>query len=230
MKVLIHQPEYLPWLGFFDRIGKADILVVLDDVGYQKNGFINRNKIKTADGWQWITIPVKGRSPNKKIKEVLIDNERDWKNKQLLLIKNNYCKSPNFSQYYTFLKETLEKKWDFISDLDIYLIESVMKFLDINIPIIRSSSMKVEGTKNKLLVNICKKVGADIYISGLGAKGYLNEKIFEENGIKVVFRNFEQQKYNQQFNNNFEPQMSILDLILNHGKESKNIIKNNGKN
>src|SRR3989344_690731 len=116
MIVTIHQPEYLPWLPFFDRIQQSDVFVVLDDVGYQKNGFINRNKIKTKDGWSYLTVPVLGRSPNKKIKE-------------------SYSSAPYFTDYYLFFEESLREKWEKISDLDMHIIKHFLDLLGIKVQI-----------------------------------------------------------------------------------------------
>jgi len=226
MILTIHQPEYLPWLGFFDRICASDIFVILDDVGYQKNGFINRNKIKTKDGAKWLTIPVKDRSPNKKINEVLTDNERGWQANQLLLMKNNYFNSPYFKEYYQFFEATFKRKWDKISDLDVYLIENILKFLGVGTKILKTSDMDIKGEKTERLVNICKKLGADAYLSGPGGKNYMDLSLFEKQNIKVIFQEFSHPEYGQQFmENGFIPFMSIVDLLFNCGPESKNIIR-----
>ncbi len=227
MIATIHQPEYLPWLGFFDRICKSDIFVVLDDVGYQKNGFINRNKIKTAKGGQWITVPVKGRSPNLKINEVFIDNEKKWQEQQLGLLDTNYSKAPHFRDYFPFFEDAFLKKWDKISDLDFYLIENILKFLDVKVKIAKSSDLKIEGKSAERLVNILKHFGAGTYLSGPGGKNYMDLSLFKKDGIEVVFQEFSHPKYFQQFaEKGFLPYMSVVDLLFCCGPDSKNIIKN----
>ena len=226
MIVTIHQPEYLPWLGFFDRLFKSDAFVVLDDVGYQKNGFINRNKIKTKDGWQWLTVPVKGRSPNKKINEVLIDNEKKWQEGQLSFIKNNYSDSPYFETYYDFLKETFNKNWEGISDLDVYLIEKISGFLGIKTKIEKVSTLDIGGEKNQRLINICKKIRADAYLSGPGGKNYMDLDLFKKEGINVVFQEFSHPEYSQMFKEQgFLKEMSVIDLLFNCSSQGLEIIK-----
>ncbi len=216
MKVTIHQPEFLPWLGFFDRIVKSDVFVILDDVGYQKNGFINRNRIKTQKGFQWMTIPVKDRSSNKKINEVLIDNQNPWQQKILSLLKENYKDTPFLKKYYDFMEKTFSKKWEKISDLDIYLIKECLNFLGSKKEIKISSEMNFSGSSTARLVNICKAVGADEYISGSGGKLYMDISLFEKSGIKVVFQEFSHPNYQQQFEGNgFLPGMSIIDFMFN---------------
>ncbi len=221
MIITIHQPEYLPWLGFFDRIQKSDVFVVLDDVGYQKNGFINRNRIKTKDGAKWLTIPVKDRSPNKKINEVVIDNGKNWKDSQLSLIRVNYFSAPYFKEYYDFLEDAFSKTWDTIADLDFYLIESIINFLGIQTKITKSSDLKVKGEKTERIVNICKNFGADTYLSGPGGKNYMDLSLFEKEGIKVIFQEFLHPQYQQQFmEKGFLPHMSVIDLLFNCGPKS----------
>ncbi|MDP3883146.1 MAG: WbqC family protein [Candidatus Staskawiczbacteria bacterium] len=228
MTIIIHQPEFLPYIGFFERLSNSDILVILDDVGYQKNGFINRNKIKTEKGAKWITVPVLGRSPNLKINEVLIDNGQKWAESQLGSIKAAYSKAPHFKEYYNFLEQALKQDWKKICDLDIYLIENINKFLDIDLKIIKSSDLKTKGKGTERLINICKELKADEYLSGPGTeKGHGVEKQeIEKHGIKVKIKEFSNPKYNQQFRSQeFLPYMSIIDLLLNEGENSVNILK-----
>jgi len=229
MIITIHQPEYLPYLGFFERLADADIFVILDDVGYQKNGFINRNKIKTEKGPKWITAPVSGRSPNLKINEVLIDNSKNWGSSQWGSIISAYRKAPFFKDYSGFFEETFKKKWDSICELDIYLIENINKFLDIDLKMIKSSELEIEGKGTERLVNICKKLKADGYLSGPGNDEHRVEKErFEKEGIKVKIKDFSNTEYPQMFiNQGFSPYMSIIDLLFNCGPRSKNIIVKN---
>jgi hypothetical protein len=226
MRITIHQPEFLPYLGFFQRLANADIFIILDDVGYEKNGFINRNKIKTQAGSTYITIPVLGRSPNKKINEVLIDNSKNWQESLLDKIKISYSFSPFFNDYYPFLKDVLCEKWEKISDLDICLIENIIKFLDLTPKIEISSLHRFDGQRTERLVNICKKFNADTYLSGSAGKDYIDLSLFEKSGIKVIFQEFSNREYSQLFpENGFLPYMSIMDLLFNEGKNSIKIIR-----
>lgn len=218
----------MPWLGFFDRIRKSDLFVILDDVGYQKNGFINRNKIKTANGWQWITVPVLGRSPNQKINEVLVDNKQNWGNDHWKAVNFNYSKAPYFKKYAGFFDELFKKEWIKIADLDIYLIKSIIDFLGLKTKIAVSSDLEIGELKTERLVSICKKFGADTYLSGPGGKGYMNLEQFEKENIKVVFQDFNHPEYEQQFMNyGFAPNLSIIDLLFNYGEKSRDMISGN---
>ena len=228
--ITIHQPEFLPWVGFFDRIIKSDVFVILDDVGYQKNGFINRNKIKTVTGAQWLTIPVVGRSPNLKINEVLIDNTKDWAQKNWSLLQSAYYSSPFFGKYKGFFEELYNGNWNSICEFDSYIIENVIKMLGMEKIIKRSSEMNVAGIKTERLVNICKQLGGDVYLSGPGGKDYMDLSKFEKENIKVIFQEFTHPEYPQMFmENGFVPYMSIIDLLFNCGEESFNIISKAGK-
>lgn len=226
MIVTIHQPEYFPWIGFFNRIASSDVFIILDDVSYQKNGFINRNKIKTRKGWQWITVPVQGRSPHKLIKEVLIDNQKDWKREHWSALLQNYESAPYFKDYAGFFEAVFERDWKFIVELDIYLIRQIVELLGLKTKIERSSLLDVPGQRTARLVNLCKKLGGTTYLSGPGGKAYLEIDKFEKENIKVVFHEFEHPVYSQQFmEQGFLSYMSIIDLLFNEGPKSIPIVK-----
>lgn len=229
--ITIHQPEYLPYIGFFGRMANADAFVVLDDVNYQKNGFINRNKIKTKMGEKWITVPVLGRSPHKKINNVLIDNSKNWGVSHWGSLLSAYSKTPYFYKYADFFKEVYSKKWELISDLDIYLIENINKFLGIDAKILKSSEMSIKDTSTERLIKICQKLNADIYISGPGNEEHQVEKNkFDKNKIAIEVGEFASLRYPQAFPDaGFLPYMSIVDLLFNCGPESLKIIKLGGK-
>lgn len=227
MILTIHQPEYLPYIGFFERLAASDVFVIFDDVGYQKNGFINRNKIKTEKGSKWITVPVLGKSPNSKINQVAIDNSKNWGASQWGAIVSSYSKAPYFKEYSDFFEEVFKKNWGSICDLDIYLLENINKFLDINSKILKSSDMDISGKGTERLISICKSLKADYYLSGPGNEEHQVEKErFEKQGIKVEIKDFSNPEYRQMFiNQGFLPYMSIIDLLFNEGKKSVKIIK-----
>jgi len=228
MILIAHQPEYLPWLGFFDRIYKADIFVILDNVQYQKNGFINRNKIKTAQGWQWLTIPVKQREALKNIKEIEINNELDWKSKHWKALLYNYNKAPYFKKYFDFFEKVYKQNWRNLANLDIYLIKNIMALLGLKKEIKKSSSLSAKGKADDLLVNICKELKVDTYLSGPGGKEYMKMEKFKEENINVTFQDFVHPAYPQLFEEKgFIPYLSVVDILFNCGPESLNIILGN---
>lgn len=226
MIVVIHQPEYLPWLGFFERLINCDLLVALDHVQMEKGGFINRNRIKTSTGWQWLTVPIRHDKSLPMINQVRINNDTDWRAKQWKAFSTNYGKAPYFERYGNLLRNVYNLSWTYQAELDIFLIQELMRMLGFEVPILKSSSMKVEGTKNDLLINICRAVGADIYLSGIGAQEYMDVEKFSNQQIKVVFQDFRHPIYTQQFEKvGFQFNMSIVDLLFNHGPDSLDIIK-----
>lgn len=224
MTVGIHQPQYLPWLGYFDKINRVDAFVLLDDVQFKKNEWQNRNKIRNIQGWQWITAPVKHKFPEL-INEVKINNSINWKRKHYQSLVANYSKAPHFKDYQSFFEKTYQKDWQNLADVNIYFIRHLIKFLGINVQLLKSSeATSAKGQSTTRLVNICKELGADSYLSGRGGKNYLDARQFEKNNIKVIFQEFEHPQYQQAFEG-FEPFMSIIDLLFNHGEDSLKIIK-----
>lgn len=225
MTIVIHQPEYLPWLGFFDKIDKCDLFVVLDNVQFQK-GFINRNKIKTPTNWQWLTVPIIHKFHRRKIQEVRIDNEIDWQENHFKALIHNYSKAPYFKEYTDFFKDVYQRDWELLAELDIFLIKETMNILGLDLPIKKASSLKVKGKTTELLINICKKVGADTYLSGEGGKRYMDMERFQEEDIKVIFQDFKHPIYPQLFEEKeFIPNLSVVDLLFNCGEKSLDIIR-----
>lgn len=223
MIVAIHQPQYLPWLGYFDKIDKADIFVLLDDVQYKKNEWQNRNKIRTSSGWQWITVPVRYRF-GRKINQVKIDNNRDWRRNHYKSLSMHYQKAPYFQDYVPFLKRAYAQDWGYLVDICSYFIGYLVSVLGITTRLVRSSQLRVTGNRSDRLVNICKELGADTYLSGQGAKTYLNLRQFKKEAIKVSFQDFVHPSYKQAYKE-FEPFMSIIDLMFNCGAESLQVLK-----
>ncbi|MFC1630187.1 WbqC family protein [Patescibacteria group bacterium] len=231
MILTAHQPEYLSWIGFFDRIYQADIFVVLDDVQYQKGGFINRNKIKTSQGWQWLTVPVKEREGRKKINEVAINNQADWAKSHWKAMSCNYSNATHFKEHADFFKGVFDKEWEMIAELDVFLLENIMNLLGIKKRIERSSLMNVTGEATERLVNMCKELGATTYLSGPGGREYMEMEKFKEANINVIFQDFVHPTYPQLFKEkDFIPYLSIVDILFNCGSESLKTILSSKNN
>jgi len=223
MKVTIHQPEHMPWPGFFHKINMADTYILLDNVQYRKNYFQNRNKIRTANGWNWITVPVKNEF-GKEIKDIAIDNDnKRWKKKYWDSIYFSYKKTPFFLKYSEDIKPIISKEWEYISELNTALILKMLEFLKLGPRVIKASDLGVEGAGSALLLGICKKVGAKTYISGVSGREYLQLNNFKEAGINVIFQEFHHPVYGQLYKPPI-PCMSIIDLLFNHGENSMGII------
>lgn len=227
MILSISQPAYLPWLGFFSRIKKSDVHVFLDDVQIErntKNSFTNRNKLRNKKDIFWLTVPLKSiRNGDPKILDTKIDNSKSWQKKHFNSFQNNYSKSKYYYEHEKWLKNFYLKKWDFLCAMLNYSNEYVLDYLDIKTQIISSSSLNIKGNKSEYIENICKHLGAKTYISGPLGKDYLDLSKFKQQNIDVKFDEYNHPIYKQSFNN-FYPYLSIFDLILNYGKESKRII------
>ena len=228
MRVAIHQPNYLPYLGFFHKIYLSDIFVILDTVQFIKSGplaWMNRNKIRTARGWIWLSVPVltKGKFPVT-IKEALVDNTQDWRRKHLHSIYYNYNKGRYFDTYAKFFEGLFKKEWERLSSLNEEIIEYLLKQLDISVKIVKASELGAEGGGTDLLVNICKQIGADGYIYGKHGEDYMELEKFKQNGIKLIPQDFKHPRYNQLYEP-FIEDMSVIDLLFNEGKNSINVLR-----
>jgi len=222
--VAVHQPQYLPWIGYFDKIRRADVFCYLNDVQYKKNEWQNRNRIKTAQDWQWLTVPVHYRFPEK-INEVQINNTTNWSKKHLQALITNYSRAPYFKAYISIFEDIFSKEWDLISELNIHLIECLRDALQLQEKTtIISSEFDLREEPTDRLIDICKAMGADTYLAGQGAAGYMDMARFEENGLKVITQDVKHPVYPQLFKD-FQSHLSIVDLLFNCGPESLKIIR-----
>jgi hypothetical protein len=227
MKVVIHQPNYLPYLGFFHKLSLADTFVIMDDTQYDKK-FTNRNKIKVPGNWIWLTVPINKKHKFVANKIVEINNEENWQSDHFEKINRSYSNSEFFKKNYkTFFEKIYSKKWDHLFTLNYELIIQLIDWLDIKIEIIKESELNIKGNSTERLVNISKKIGAETYVSGIGGKEYMNEKMFETNNIKIEYQNFKCPIYKQVFNSEFIPNLSIIDLLFNIGPKSLSKLKQN---
>jgi len=213
--IAIHQPNYLPWLGFFDKARMADTFVLLDNVPYTRGSVINRNRIRTKRGCEWITIPVR-HQPGELIRNVLTVDSR-WEKKHWKTLLFNYSRAPCFSDLAPMLHDAYEKRWDKLADLNEALIILLLDYLSLKPRVLRASDLTVQGKSSELLVNICKAVGDREYLSGAGAKGYLDLALFEREGTAVKFQQFASPEYPQLFGK-FIPNLSAIDYFFNCGR------------
>lgn len=223
MIVAAHQPQYLPWLGYFDKICRADIFVLLDNVQFKKNEWQNRNKIKTAQGWQWLTVPVKYKYPQL-INEVAINDSVKWQHKHRQAIISNYSKAPHYHYLDEFFEEIFSRSWRLISQLNITAIRELAKVLGIDTPIFVASELgDFPWGPDERLISIARQFNADTYLAGRGGRQYMDLDKYKKNGIKIIFQDYQHPVYDQLFGE-FEPYMSVVDLILNHGDRSMSIL------
>jgi len=223
--VSIHQPQYLPWPGFFHKIGKSDCFVFLDTAQFEKGGFQNRNRIRRPDSWMWLTVPIKSKGRFKqKICEVEINYSVSWQERHLNSIKMNYARAPFFCDLEEYFKKIYSSRWKYLMDLNVRLIQFFLKYLKINTPFYYESKLKTTQKNTDRIIEICEKLGADTYLSGVGARAYLDEEKFRRARIKLIYQDFKYPVYKQCFGTNFIPNLSIIDLIFNCGKKSRELL------
>jgi len=224
MKAVVMQPTYLSWMGYFDLIDQSDIFVFLDDVQFEKQSWQQRNKIKTPQGWQWLSIPVVKKFPQL-IKDVQISNNIGWAKIHWKTIVQNYEKAPAFANYKDAFEHIYSKNWDKLADLNMALIKLICDVLGIKKDFIRSSDINVPGDKVVKLVNICHKINATTYLSPVGSAGYIEEdNRFKSEGITLEYHNYEFPRYSQLYGE-YVPYLSVVDLLFNCGESALGIIK-----
>jgi hypothetical protein len=227
MKIAISQPTYLPWLGYFDLIDQVDQFVLLDDAQFVKQSWDQRNRIKSPTALQYLTVPVvfRGRL-GQRLCDVEIRDPRFWE-KHLRAIEVNYGKAHYFEVYFPHLKEVLQRcePGSKLIDLNLALIQWIASDLKLATPMVRSSSLHVEGKRSERLLSTCKLMGASDYLSPRTATYLLGDlSIFAGTGVRIWFHNYTHPKYRQRFLP-FRPYASILDLMFNEGPRSLEIIR-----
>jgi hypothetical protein len=224
-----HQPSYLPWLGYLDKMAKADVFVVMDDLQYERENFQNRNRVKLNNGAGWLTVPVERGSQLDRIDEKKIRNggsaKEHWQRRTWETLKIHYGRAPWFAHYAEELEDVYTRPWDRLLDVDLHMLGLARKWFGIDVPVLHSSSLGLEGQKTDRIIDMCKKVGATTYLSGRGGStGYLDVDALRRAGIAVMWQQFTHPKYPQRYPQlGFIPNLAFLDLLLNCGPESRDI-------
>ena len=221
MKCVILQPSYIPWRGVFEQIAKADLFVFYDDVQYDKRGWRNRNRIKTRDGAQWLTIPVHSRGAQIDkipIHQIEIDWEQPWHERHLRALNMAYARAPYYKEYAPWLKEVYARRPLLLADFTIPLTMELARLVGIeHTRFMRSSALEgINGQKTERLVQILTRVGADHYISGPAARDYIEAERFEAAGITLEYMEYNYPEYSQLYPP-YDPFVSALDLLLMTG-------------
>ena len=223
MNVVVLQPSYIPWRGYFDQIRRADLFVFYDDIQYDKHGWRNRNQIKTAQGKQWLTIPVnsKGVTSGIPIKDVRIDWSKPWAKTHLKSLTISYNKSPYFKEYLPLLESFYERRDEFLADFTIESAIALAREMGItSTRFMRSSELPhVEGRKTDRVIDVLKRVGATHYICGPSASSYMEPEKFDAAGITFEYMEYNYLEYLQLYPP-YDPFVSILDLLFMNGKDA----------
>jgi len=222
MKVTAHQPNYIPWLGYFHKISLSDVFVILDSIQLPRgSSWVTRNRIKTSDGPKWLSVPIlkKGRA-NQKILETKISSEQhSWRRKHWLALRGSYTKAPFFATYSDRIEDLFQREWSHLADLNETIIRFLLGEFGVEVNLLRSSELNVQGMKTDLIIDLCKKSGCSTYIAGLGSsQEYLDRDKCLEHGIDVIKQDFSHPTY-PQLHDGFEPNLSALDFLFNCGKD-----------
>ena len=232
MNVVILQPSYIPWRGYFDQIRRADVFVFYDDVQYDKHGWRNRNQIKTTQGKQWITIPVhsKGVTDGINIKDVRIDWSKSWRKKHLNALTFAYSKAPFFESYQPWLESVYNREDEFLADFTISTTVELARMLGItDTRFMRSSELPdLRGDKTDRVIDVLERVGATHYICGPSASSYMEPEKFDEAGITFEYMEYNYPEY-PQLHPPYDPFVTILDLLFMMGEDALSYIVNQEK-
>jgi hypothetical protein len=224
-----HQPQYLPWLGYFDKVIRSDVFVFLDQVQYKEREFQNRNRIRTKDGWMWLTVPVMSKGLGRqKISEVRIDNTLPWARKHLASLQACYGQALFFKEHDSFFEDLYSRRWDRLIDLNIEVINYLLREFKIGTKIYNESAVGSSQSSTGRIIELCQKLQADTYLSGQGGKDYLEEEKFSVAGIKLVYQEFNHPRYRQVYSAtaaDFIPNLAALDLLFNEGEASSKTLK-----
>jgi hypothetical protein len=227
MIVAAHQPAYLPWLGYLDKLAKSDVFVVMDDLQYEAQNFQNRNRLKLNHGAGWVTVPLLRGAQSDRIVDKRIDNhgiggKHHWQRRTWRTIQTHYGQTPHFARYAADLEIVFARRWDYLVELDLHMLDLARGWFGITRPIVRSSSLGLVGHKTDRIIDMCKKLGAKVYLSGRGGShDYLDLEAFAAAGIALMWQQFTHPVYPQRYSGlGFVSHLGFLDLLFNCGAES----------
>ena len=227
-----HQPNYLPYPGFFDKIAQADAFLIVDTVQFVKRGpfgWIHRNRIRTAQGWQWLSLPVKTHGKfHQRICDAELDNRLPWRRKHLRSLSLSYAKAPHFGEHREFFQDLYGREWQRLAPICEEIIRYLIGAFGLEAEVFRLSDRDVGGKGTDLIVNFCREYGADTYISGMHGRDYLDLPAFEKAGIQVVFQDYQSPVYPQCHSGEFIPGLSAIDLLFNVGPKSLSTLTGKG--
>jgi len=224
MIVAAHQPAYLPWLGYLDKMAKADLFVVMDDLPFETRSFQHRQRVKLNTGVGWLTVPVEHGPRTERILDKRIDHAASphWQRRAWRTLESHYARAPYFARYADELREVYERSWTDLVELDLELLALARRWMCIRVPILRASTLELAGTGTDRLIDLCKKVGARAYLSGSGgATRSLDAEQIGRAGIGVIWQHFDHPVYPQRYpGQGFVSHLAFLDLLFNCGETS----------
>ena len=226
MDVVILQPFYLPYAGVFELVRMADVFVFYDDVQLTRRNWMVRNQIKTASGPQWLSVPVLGPRDST-IREARLNESEQWRRKHKTAIENAYAGAPHVATVLDALGPYWDQEWPDLATLNIATFTRLCELMEVDSEFIRSSEMGVPGASSQRILDVCRSLGADRYISGPSARSYLDAEAFEAAGIDLCYHRFDHPTY-RQLHGDFVPFLSVVDLIANEGSAAPEIVRGRG--
>jgi hypothetical protein len=224
MRVAIHQPQFLPWLGYLDKIDRADLFVVLDTVQFKKNEWQNRNRLRTPQGWQWITVPVL-HNFGQPINQVRINQTVEWRDKHIRAVQMHYSRAPYLERFWGGLRTIYERSWEKLTDLNLSVIRWLLDSFGITTPVRLASEMELREEPTQRLVDICRTVGATHYLAGDGAVAYMDMTEFQSSGVHLETQLFNHPVYAQCYEP-FMPGMAAVDALFTCGTDALRLLRN----
>jgi hypothetical protein len=227
--IATHQPNYIPWLGYFYKLSQTDIFVFLDDVQFSKTGAHNYHYIKTPEGSLKLKIPVTHKFVDS-INNVKTNDHGGWKQRHLDELEKHYKTAPYFNQIIEDFRKVLMVEYDNLSDLNVAIILFIADKFGITPKIVFSSSLGLESRSEQKIIDVCSALNATAYYSGRGAMAYQEEENFSKEGIELIYDTFTPVEYPQMYDE-FQKNVTVLDFLMNHGynwEYYKELLKNNG--
>jgi hypothetical protein len=228
LKIAVHQPQYFPYPGFFHKLSLVDLFVLMDDVQYDKR-YTNRNRILDSHGPIWLTVPINKSQKLAPNMEIEINNEIAWASDHWKKIRLSYSNARCFPTYRSYFEGLYGRQWSKLLDLNTETLKATMGWLGIRIPMLLESQLGTRGKGTERIIEVCRSVGADTYVSGIGGRAYLNEGLIERSGLKLEYQNYAPTRYPQRLTEEFIPNLSILDMLANVGSDSMSYIAAKGK-
>lgn len=228
--VVVHQPDFMPYLGFFHRLLHADTYVVFDNVQFvsSSRGWTNRDKIKVRGGWKWITVGTQKAPRDARINQIMLFEDNGWRKTHMNLFYENYRHADYYNEIQPYLEELYSFQCHRMMDFNLRSIHMLMELLDIRIETLFASDLHPEGKSNGLIIDIMNKIGSKTYLSGSGARDYHDQSLYDAAGITVIWQDFVHPIYKQQFGE-FIPYLSSIDLLFNCGiEQSRRVIRELG--
>jgi hypothetical protein len=229
--VAAHQPHYLPWLGYLDKLAKADRFIVMDDLQYEDQNYQNRQRLKLADGPHWFTVPLVRGAQSERIIDKRIDNtahgsRHHWQRRTWRTLQVHYGRAKHFARYAGDLEILYTRRWNYLLDLQLYVLDLACAWLDIRTPIVRASTLRLSGQKTDRILDFCQKIGAKIYLTGAGGStGYLDTDKLAAAGVTTMWQRFAHPTYPQRYPAcGFVSHLAFLDLLLNCGPDSAAVV------